>query len=762
MTGKHHSLGRRLLRFFAGLFTALLVVLVGCTIVGLVYLNRIGVNPVSVLAQPLDYAPALTSEIYDRNGVLLAQLWKDEFRYYVPYERIPAILVKAVIATEDKSYWVHRGVDMEGAFRAVLANLRSGTIQEGGSTITQQLATALFLTPDQTMERKVKEAILAMRLEATYPKQKIMEMYLNQVFFGKGAYGVEAASLSYFGIHVQQLSLAQAALLAGLIAAPNGLSPYRNPEGAKARQAEVLSRMERLGMITEDQMEQALQSPLEYHDTSVSPWKAPYFVDYVIDLLLQEYGPTMVYQGGLRVTTSLDIRLQEAAEQAAAEGVQKWQEQGAWPADLVNASGVPQPQLALVAIDPRNGELLAMVGGTSYEKSKFNRVVQAQRQPGSSFKIFDYSTALESGTLRPSDILVSEPIDINGWQPSEYRESIDSTEKRYYGALTVRQALVQSSNIAAIKVTIKAGLENVIAMAHAMGITADLQPYPALAIGAQEVKPIEMAQAYGVLADGGLRAQPRPILRITRWDDSLVKEYKPAEERVLSFRTAYQMTDYFQSVIRPTEAYIEGLPSAGKTGTTDRLRDAWFCGYTPVISCVVWTGADSDDVPFYTRYNIGMHIPASIWRLFMQKATAILPTPDFPPYEEENSVERLICMASGRLAGPYCPEDQLVWETFMAGTEPTRLCNIHREPVETPTVTILPVSPRAPWSSPTPTPSPSPTPTLAPPVLSPSAPSLPPDDIQSLLSPSPLPSPTPTLAPPVLSPPPSSPASPNP
>jgi penicillin-binding protein 1A len=314
----------------------------------------------------------------------------------------------------------------------------------------------------------------------------------------------------------------------------------------------------------------------------------------------------------------LDLRLQAFAEQAATEGVRYWQEQKEWPTDLVDALGAPQPQLALAAIDPTNGDLLAMVGGTDYAASNYNRASQAQRQPGSSFKIFDYATALESGVLKPYETLVSEPIKVQTgnevWEPSEYRDNPNSSEKRYYGPLTVRQALVQSSNIAAVKVTLRAGLDNVIAMAHAMGITTDLQAVPSLAIGSCEVIPLEMAQAYGVLAKGGVKAQLRPILRVLNWDGSLRKSYQPSEQRVLSFQTAYQLTDYFQSVIRPTQAFIEGLPSAGKTGTTDMLRDAWFCGYTPALSCAVWTGADDASVPFFSSKNIGMYMPASIWR----------------------------------------------------------------------------------------------------------------------------------------------------
>lgn len=766
MSRQRPTLARMLLRFFTWFLSILLVLVVGMGLIGLVYLNRIGINPAEVLGMQLDQTPALTTEIYDRNGVLLAQLWQDEFRYYISLDRIPAVLLEAVTATEDKNFWVHRGVDLEGTMRAVLANLRSGQIEEGGSTITQQLARALYhLDPRQTLQRKISEAILSLRLEASFSKEKILEMYLNQIYFGEGAYGVEAAARTYFGIGVEQLDLAQAALLAGLIVAPSKISPYRDPEGAKTRQEEVLLRMQRQGTIDQQQLEEAIAEPLHFRDLSVQPWKAPYFVDYVKSLLLEEYGPTVLYQGGLRVYTSLDLRLQAFAEQAAVEGVRYWQEQKEWPTDLVDALGVPQPQLALAAIDPTNGDLLAMVGGTDYASSNYNRASQAQRQPGSSFKIFDYAAALESGTLKPYETLVSEAIKIQAgseiWEPSEYRDNPNSSEKRYYGPLTVRQALVQSSNIAAIKVALRTGLDNVITMAHAMGITTDLQAVPSLAIGSCEVIPLEMAQAYGVLANGGVKAQLRPILRILNWDGSLLKSIEPAQQRVLSFQTAYQLTDYFQSVIRPTQAFIDGLPSAGKTGTTDMLRDAWFCGYTPVLSCAVWTGADDASVPFLSHKNIGMYMPASIWRLFVEKAITILPKPDFPGYEEGDLVTCHICKTSGLLANRWCPADQLVWETFVAGSEPDRYCNVHREASPTPSLSVEVIPSPTPTPSPTPplppTPSPSATPappSLAPPVLSPTptseAPSepnpsptpssLPPEDIQSLLTPTPTPS----------------------
>ncbi|MCX5970257.1 MAG: PBP1A family penicillin-binding protein [Coprothermobacterota bacterium] len=762
MSRQRPTLARMLLRFFTWFLSILLVLVVGVGVIGLVYLNRIGINPAEVLGMQLDQTPALTTEIYDRNGVLLAQLWQDEFRYYIPLNRIPAVLLQAVTATEDKNFWVHRGVDLEGTMRAVLANLRSGQIEEGGSTITQQLARALYhLDPRQTLQRKISEAILSLRLEASFSKEKILEMYLNQIFFGEGAYGVEAAARTYFGVGVEQLDLAQAALLAGLIVAPSKISPYRDPEGAKARQGEVLARMQRQGTIDQQLMEEAMAEPLRFHDLSVQAWKAPYFVDYVKGLLLDEYGPTILYQGGMRVTSSLDLRLQAFAEKAATEGVRYWQEQKEWPTDLVDALGVPQPQLALAAIDPTNGDLLAMVGGTDYASSNYNRASQAQRQPGSSFKIFDYATALESGVLKPYETLVSEPIKVQtgseSWEPSEYRDNPNSSEKRYYGPLTVRQALVQSSNIAAVKVALRAGLDNVIAMAHAMGITTDLQAVPSLAIGSCEVIPLEMAQAYGVLAKGGVKAQLRPILRVLNWDGSLRKSYQPSEQRVLSFQTAYQLTDYFQSVIRPTQAFIEGLPSAGKTGTTDMLRDAWFCGYTPALSCAVWTGADDASVPFFSSKNIGMYMPASIWRLFVEKAITILPKPDFLGYEESDLVTRHICKASGRLANPWCPEDQLVWETFVTGSEPDRTCNVHKEasPTPSPSVEVIPSPSSTPIPLPTPSSSATPSPpSLAPPVLSPTPPSVapsepspspspsstPPEDIQSLLTPTPIPS----------------------
>ncbi len=666
------------LRFVALMAIIFLALSIGFVSAALTYLYALGINPTEISQIAINCPNlALTSEIYDRNGNLLAQAWGDEFRYPVSLSQVPQALIDAIVATEDKNFWRHNGIDLPSILRAISANIQIGMLVEGASTITQQLVRQFFLSYESTLKRKITEALLALRMETQYSKEEILQIYLNSIYFGEGAYGAEAAARTYFGKHVQDLNLPESAFLAGLITAPSVLSPYTNFQVSKNRQLEVLKRMQKNGMISEAEAAQAAAYSLTFRDTSVTSWQAPYFVDWIKQLLIDKYGEEELFQGGLRVYTSLDLRLQKMAEEGVREAIGYWQGEKVWPVELVDGRGVPQPQLALVAIDPQNGDVLAMIGGTSYKDSEFNRAL-ALRQPGSAFKIFVYAAALEEGTLHPTDILVSEPIQIEGWSPSEYREN-PFAGKRYYGPLSVREALVHSSNIAALKVAMKVGLDKVIQYAQKMGITTPLLPYPSLAIGSNEVKPIEMAQAYAILATNGIRYNIRPLLRVEKWDGTLLDEFSPEAKQIISAKTACQMTDYFTSVIKATSAYIPELPSAGKTGTTDLFKDAWFCGYTPHISCVVFTGNDSASVPFSTRYNIGMYLPASIWRSFISRAKELIRIDEFeiPPGEEKVTV--YICEDSGLLATDFCPEDRIKREVFLEGTSPTRWCPLHRE-----------------------------------------------------------------------------------
>jgi penicillin-binding protein 1A len=656
---------------YSGLF--LIFVLLLFSLCFLILLEVLDVKLSQILSQPLDFAPKLTTEIYARDGELLAQFYS-EFRYYAKFEEIPTTLINAVIATEDKNFFSHRGVDLSGSLRALWHNVWFGGIKEGGSTITQQLVCSLYLSSEPTLKRKIAEIILALRMELKYTKREILEMYLNQVYFGSGAYGVKAASLTYFTKDLEEINLAESALFAGLITAPSRLSPYVDEKAAKERQLWVLDRMKKSGLITEKEAEEAAGHPLQFEDKSIKAWKAPYFVDFIRDILIEEFGETAVREGGLRVYTSLDPTLQRFAEEAVQEGIEYWKAQEVWPDDLTNQSGIPQPQVALVTLNPKNGDVLAIVGGTDYSQTQYNRTLSL-RQPGSAFKIFVYSTAFESGALKPSDILISEPININGWSPSEYRENPFSGA-RYYGKLTVREALVRSSNIAAVKVAMATGLDKIVETARSLGITTELQPYPSMAIGSEEVIPLEMAQAYGVLANGGIKAELRPILRVENWKGELIKEYSVFQERALSEQTCVQLTDYFQSVIATTMAFIPSLPSAGKTGTTDFFMDAWFCGYTPNISCAVWTGNDDSTVNFTTRYNIGMYLPASFWGKFMEKALTILPKEEFYPGKMEK-IAVYVCKDSSARATMNCPKEVVVKEYFLRGTEPQGLCPMH-------------------------------------------------------------------------------------
>ncbi|MGH2400327.1 MAG: transglycosylase domain-containing protein, partial [bacterium] len=458
-------------------------------------------------------------------------------------------------------------------------------------TITQQLARNIFLTQKRLFSRKLAEMMLAVEIERRLTKTEILERYLNQVYFGQGAYGVEMAARVYFGKHAKDLTLAESAMLAGLIRAPSRYSPHQSPELAKAQQRIVLQRMTDLRYITREQAINAFERPIplaEEGNAGLIGIRAPYFVSYVLPYLLQRYGEDVVYNGGLRVYTTLDIRMQRAAEKAIRDGLD-----GAERAKLKVTQG------ALVALDPQTGFIRAMIGGYDFEKSQFNRAWQARRQPGSAFKPFIYTTAI-ANRMTTTKIIVDEPVtyEIVGaiqseriWKPRNY-------EGRFSGPVTLRAALERSINIPAIKTISELGPQTVIAYARRMGITSPLQPHLSLALGSNEVTPLEMASAFGTLAALGVRAEPIAIAKITTRDGQVLEDNTPRRDLVLSADVAYVMVDMMKGVIaRGTgRSAAIGRPAAGKTGTTDDYRNAWFIGFTPHLSTAVWLGND-DNTP---------------------------------------------------------------------------------------------------------------------------------------------------------------------
>jgi penicillin-binding protein 1A len=625
------------------------VVVVGGLLVGVTVAVSQRLPSVDALYQE----PSEATRIYSADGQLIASLYREN-RNSIPLSQVPRLLQRAVIDTEDADFYHHHGFSLRGILRAGVRNVQEGAYAEGGSTITQQLARNLFLTSEKSFTRKIAEILLAVQIERRLTKDEILERYLNQVYFGEGAYGVETAAEVYFGKRAQDLTLPQCALLAGLIRAPSYYSPYEHPARARVRMAEVLQRMVEMGDITPQEKAKALAAPLnlvERRNAGLVGIRAPYFVSYILPTLLKRYGEDAVYTGGLRVYTTLDLRLQEAAQAAVRQGI-----------DEALRQHLNVHQGALVALDPRTGYIRAMVGGYDFRTSQFNRAWQAHRQPGSAFKPFTYTVALMRG-IPPTHLLLDAPIEFTlpdgkVWAPQNY-------DKQWHGLITMRYALEHSINVASVRLEQEVGPGAVVALAHRMGITSPLQPNLSLTLGSSDVTLLEMVSAYGVFATEGIRAEPIAILKVTDRRGKVLEEHTPDRHVVLSPEVAYLMTDLLKGVVERgtgTAANI-GIPEAGKTGTTDDYRNAWFIGFTPSLVAGVWVGND-DDSPM--NRVVGGSVPARIWASFMKQATAGQPKDDWP--RPEGIVEETVCGTSGLLASPSCPDPRP--ELFIRGTEP--------------------------------------------------------------------------------------------
>ena len=561
-----------------------------------------------------DMVQAASSQYFDARGDLLCTVDSEEDRLPVPIAKVPKNLQNAFLAAEDIRFYEHGGIDFKGIARAVYTRVAYGEVQ-GGSTITQQLAKNYFLTQERTFTRKIHEAFIALQLEQKYSKQEIFEMYMNQIYFGQGAYGVETAANTYFGKHVEQLSLAECAMIAGLPKSPNYYSPITNPKAGVERQKVVLEQMVKYGFIKQSQMDQALKTKLVYKSMATSLGSKKYFVDYVTQLLIDQYGPDAVYKQGLKVYTTIDPVMQKAAEKAASET----------PDYYTDKSKKKQPQAALVAVDPKTGFIKAMIGGRG--EDQFNRAVLAERQPGSSFKPFVYLNALEQGAT-PNTMIDDSEIK-GSWNPQNY-------DRRFHGKITMRTALINSYNIPAIKMSNQYGNDKVVALAKKMGITTlvengkmtDANPSMALGGLTHGVTPLEMAGAFGAMANMGQYNKPVAISKIVDRNGKVIFEHKAAPVEICKPSSAYMLVDMMRDVMRRgtgTGAAI-GRPCAGKTGTTSEYRDAWFVGFTPNLSCAVWIGDDNNE----TLHGMtGGGEPATLWHIFMANALDDIPAEDF-------------------------------------------------------------------------------------------------------------------------------------
>lgn len=561
------------------------------------------------------YQPPETSVILDSRGEVIDQIYAQN-RFVVPVERMPPLVAQAFVAAEDSRFYQHQGVDGWSVLRAVIANLRSGERSQGGSTITQQVARSLLLTREKTFTRKIKEAILAWRIDRLLSKDEILHIYLNEIYLGEGAYGVEAASRTYFGKRVDQLGPAEISVLAGLPQAPSRYSPLKNYDQAKHRQAYVLNRMAADGYITPTMARKAYLQPLGL----LAPQSLPdpdhqYFLQSVRNYVVNRYGRERLLAGGLTIHTAMVPDLQKTAAAAVRQGVTAWKGR--------HAGQKEAPQAALVAIDVTHGRVLAIAGGTDFEESQFNRAVQARRQPGSAFKPFVYLAAFETG-LTPASLVVDEPIRLPGgaagkvWEPKNF-------DGRFVGPVTLRDALVESRNTIAVKLLRQVGLDRVVLMARKMGITSPLAHNLSLALGASEVTLLELTAAYGVLARQGSFLMPLLVTGIADNDGKVLEQAQPKGKQVIDPRRAYQLTDLLEKVVSEgTGRAARGLSvaSAGKTGTTDQNMDAWFVGYTPEVVAGVWVGFDQKKS--LGKNETGGRAAAPIWKKFMETAAATM------------------------------------------------------------------------------------------------------------------------------------------
>jgi penicillin-binding protein 1A len=630
--------------------------------------------------------PPIKTLVFDAKGRVLHEFFKEN-RSQVPLRDIPRHLVNATIATEDRSFYQHWGVDLWGVARAAVTDVMHMRRAQGGSTITQQLARNVFLTHERTFTRKLKEVALAIDLERNYSKDQILEMYFNQIYFGEGAYGVEAAAKTYFNKPVRELNLVECALLAGLPANPTQYSPRRRPHAARLRRDKVLRNMRVTKAISPVEYNHAAGAPLGVTPVRYSNERAPYFVEMVRLHLDEKYGSNAVYEGGLRVYTTLDMDLQQVAERALEKQLTALEAERKPKATLANytppdnpdgraALKTPYLQGALVAMDPRTGYVRALIGGREWNHSNFNRAVQAQRQPGSAFKPFVYVAAMDNG-FHPTDVIVDEPVSYPGgngqlYQPGNY-------DRQFRGPVTLRYALQQSINIPAIKLLRKVGTSLVASYARRMGIKSPIGQNLSLALGSSEVTLLELTTAYGVFANRGIRNDALFVLKVEDKNGTVLEKTSPRPVEVLSEETASVMTSMLQSVMDhgtgyPARARGFSIPAAGKTGTMDDYMDAWFVGYVPSLVCGVWVGYDQKK-PIGPGMT-GAHAALPAWTDFMLGATRGRPVEEFPVPAGTLTLE--VCAETGMLATTACPH--VTSEMFTHGSEPNEACTTHPGP----------------------------------------------------------------------------------
>ncbi|HDM10844.1 MAG TPA: penicillin-binding protein 1A [Desulfobacteraceae bacterium] len=757
-------------RLFKWLVVMLIIAVVGACIGGAA-LWYLWSSNLPYIGNLQDYEPPIISTIYSRDGEIIGRFWEEK-RIVIPLEQVPKHVIYAFVAAEDSRFFEHKGIDLVGILRALIRNVTAGKIEQGGSTITQQVTRSLLLkNTKRTYRRKAREALLSIQIEKNFSKERILFLYLNQIYLGHGAYGIEAAARTYFGKSTQELGLAEAAMLAGLPQAPARYSPVTHFDRAKARQRYVLQRMREEGYITKEEEEQAYDEPLRILQKEEDYFqRAPYFTEHVRKYLLKKYGEARLYRGGLQVYTTLNLKMQEAAQWALKKGLEELDKREGYrgplrhldvneipsykkqmmgeksEANLVEGGRVealvekvddtkgeaevwvfgdkavlplshmrwarkPDPKVpyykarvkrvsevlregdvilvklvkkgqgpfswitsleqdplvqgALLCMEPSTGKIRAMVGGRDFSTSQFNRAIQARRQPGSAFKPIIYAAALDKG-MSPADVIMDAPfISDNGedekvWKPRNYKG-------RFFGPTILRTALAKSRNVITVKILKRIGIDYVISYARQLGIESSLNEDLSLALGSSGVSLLELTRAYCVFASQGFLPKPIFVERVLDRNGDVIEENQPESEQVISRQTAYVMTDLLKAVVQEGTGWrVKALhrPAAGKTGTTNDLRDAWFMGYVPQLVTGVWVGYD-DQTPM-GKGETGSRAASPIWLYFMKEALKDTPIEDFPV--PEGVVFAKIDAETGLLASPF--SKKTVFQAFREGTEP--------------------------------------------------------------------------------------------
>jgi penicillin-binding protein 1A len=615
-------------RIFRSVTIIFFTVTILSTVAVVGWLKTLGVfdDQTHLLTSITAYHPSDNSVVFDRDGRKIGEYF-DEYHVFVPYAELPPLLLKAIVAIEDRNFFSHEGIDLKGIVRAAISSLRGGEYRQGASTLTQQLVRNFLLSREKTINRKIREIALSVQLERILPKEKILETYCNSMFLGNGSYGVGAAAQRYFGRTLSELQPHELALLAGLFQSPSRFNPKRSPELAKRRQKLVIQAMYRSRFISREQALTMINAPLNYADyTPVNASVAPYFIDYVRDSVDQLLATGGVKNRGLRIYTTLDTNMQNLAQltiQESAEHltrVESWINRPLkWRKPMTSDEKPPGIEVAMLSVDPQSGEILTMIGGRDYNQSQFNRAVSAMRSPGSGFKPVVYSLAIDNG-YKWSDMFYVSPISINGYRPKNY-------EDEFFTETTLIRAFYRSMNTVAVEIGTKLGLPTILEHARKMGVKSTLKEEPATILGSSEVNLLDMARVYSTFANKGKMVETTAIRRIESRSGEVLYEAPAVQDRTtqaISEQLAYVMTDAMRSVFRHgTAAYFAEMSnfSAGKTGTSNDSVDNWFNGFSSNLTTIVWVGTD-DQSPMKKPAS-GATAALPIWHSFTQKAQAL-------------------------------------------------------------------------------------------------------------------------------------------